>query len=111
MTSKTQRMINQVYEKNSRVYGQYARVKQDYPGALPFIKTGDFFETFDEDAKVVARELDVITITFPVGNGRTVQMAGFPAAAVDQMVGILVEAGYQVAVAYEVARNQGGEQS
>ncbi|MBE9514558.1 MAG: hypothetical protein IMY79_00290, partial [Chloroflexi bacterium] len=39
---------------------QYLRVKQRYPEAIVFFRLGDFYETFDEDARVASRELDVV---------------------------------------------------
>ncbi|HNV38304.1 MAG TPA: hypothetical protein PKJ46_04020, partial [Methanoculleus sp.] len=41
---------------------QYYAVKNRYPDAVLFFRMGDFYETFGEDAGVVARELD-ITLT------------------------------------------------
>jgi len=41
---------------------QYLKVKKSYPGAIVFFRLGDFYETFDEDAKLVSRELE-ITLT------------------------------------------------
>ena len=34
---------------------QYLQIKRRYPDAILFFRLGDFYETFDEDAKVVAR--------------------------------------------------------
>jgi len=37
---------------------QYAQVKAKYPDTILLFRMGDFFETFDDDAKVAARVLD-----------------------------------------------------
>ena len=41
---------------------QYLSVKRQHPDAVVFFRMGDFYETFDDDAELVARELD-ITLT------------------------------------------------
>jgi DNA mismatch repair ATPase MutS len=41
---------------------QYLKIKKNYPGAIVLFRLGDFYETFDEDAKLVSRELE-ITLT------------------------------------------------
>ncbi len=60
---------------------QYYSVKARYPpDAVIFFRMGDFFETFGEDAGVVARELD-ITLTARGGkdkNGDRMPLAGVP---------------------------------
>jgi DNA mismatch repair protein MutS len=62
---------------------QYLRVKQKYPGAIVFFRLGDFYETFDEDAKVASRELDVVLTSREMGKGQRVPMAGIPHHALD----------------------------
>ena len=39
---------------------QYLEIKRRFPRAIVFFRLGDFYETFDQDAEVVARELDVV---------------------------------------------------
>ena len=46
---------------------QYLDLKARYPGAIPFFRMGDFYETFDEDAKVVAAEVDIALTSRPWG--------------------------------------------
>ncbi|MEE2880464.1 MAG: hypothetical protein VX643_00515, partial [Chloroflexota bacterium] len=41
---------------------QYLDIKAEYPDALVFFRMGDFYETFDDDAKVSSKALD-ITLT------------------------------------------------
>ena len=47
----------------SPIRRQYIRIKQRYPQAITFFRLGDFYETFDEDARITSRELE-ITLTF-----------------------------------------------
>jgi DNA mismatch repair protein MutS len=77
---------------------QYAQVKAKYPDTILLFRMGDFFETFEEDAKVTARVLG-ITLT-KRGNGAAgeIPLAGFPHHALDAYLPKLLKAGYRVAV-------------
>jgi DNA mismatch repair protein MutS len=39
------------------IRGQYLEVKRQHPDAIVFFRLGDFYETFDADAELVAGEL------------------------------------------------------
>ncbi|MBM4425153.1 MAG: hypothetical protein FJ030_17530, partial [Chloroflexi bacterium] len=43
-----------------RVRQQYLDIKKQYPHAIVFFRLGDFYETFDSDAELIARELDIV---------------------------------------------------
>ncbi|MCJ7576623.1 MAG: hypothetical protein MUO80_08145, partial [Dehalococcoidia bacterium] len=51
---------------------QYLRVKQKYPEAIVFFRLGDFYETFDEDARITARELEIVLTSREMGHGHPV---------------------------------------
>src|SRR4030067_891065 len=38
---------------------QYLRIKKKYPQAIVLFRLGDFYETFDEDARIASRELEL----------------------------------------------------
>lgn len=82
---------------------QYLAMKKQHPTAILFFRLGDFYETFDEDAKIVARVCDVVLTSRPVGNNQRVPLAGVPYHSVDGYVARLVEAGYKVAIAEQVS--------
>ena len=48
---------------------QYLDIKREYPNTILFFRLGDFYETFDEDAELTARELDIVLTTRSVGKG------------------------------------------
>ena len=77
---------------------QYLRVKQRYPEAIVFFRLGDFYETFDEDAKVASRELDIVLTAREMGKGHKVPMAGIPHHALDNYLAKLINRGYKVAI-------------
>ena len=45
---------------------QYLDIKRRYPHAILFFRLGDFYETFDQDAETVARELDIVLTSRPM---------------------------------------------
>src|SRR5947199_2033872 len=59
---------------------------------------GDFYEMFDEDAEIVARELEIALTRRDFGRGEKSPMAGIPHHAVDGYIARLVSKGYRVAV-------------
>jgi len=77
---------------------QYLRVKQKYPEAIVFFRLGDFYETFDEDAKVASRALDVVLTSREMGKGQRVPMAGIPHHALDNYLAKLINRGHKVAI-------------
>lgn len=81
---------------------QYLSLKQQHPDAILLFRLGDFYEAFDEDAEVVARELDLVLTSRPIGKGQRVPMAGVPHHALESYLARLVEKGYRVAIAEQV---------
>ncbi len=77
---------------------QYLDLKARYPDAILFFRLGDFYETFDEDAKLVAAELDIALTSKPMGGGLRSPLAGVPVRSVDQHLARLVRRGYRVAI-------------
>ncbi len=77
---------------------QYLTVKQKHPEAIVFFRLGDFYETFDEDAKVASRELDVVLTSREMGKGQRVPMAGIPHHALDNYLAKLINRGHKVAI-------------
>ncbi len=82
---------------------QYLRVKQRYPEAIVFFRLGDFYETFDEDAKVASRELDIVLTAREMGKGHKVPMAGIPYHALDNYLARLINRGYKAAICEQLS--------
>ena len=82
---------------------QYLRIKQRYPGAIVFFRLGDFYETFDEDAKITARELEITLTSREMGKGQRVPLAGIPYHAVDNYLARLINKGYKVAICEQMS--------
>jgi DNA mismatch repair protein MutS len=77
---------------------QYLDIKRDYPNTILFFRLGDFYETFDEDAELTARELDIVLTSRSVGKGVRAPLAGIPYHAVENYLARLIEKGYHVAI-------------
>ncbi|RPH60693.1 MAG: DNA mismatch repair protein MutS [Chloroflexi bacterium] len=81
---------------------QYLDTKRQYQDCILLFRLGDFYETFDEDAQVISRELDIVLTSRPVGGGVRVPLAGIPYHALDNYLVRLIEKGYHVAIAEQV---------
>lgn len=82
---------------------QYLELKRQHPDALLLIRMGDFFEAFDEDARTLARVLDITLTARDVGGGARSPLAGIPHHAMDAYLGRLVASGLKVAIAEQTS--------
>ena len=81
---------------------QYLEIKHNYPDALLFFRLGDFYETFDEDAEITARELDIVLTSRNIAKGTRIPMAGIPHHAAEGYIARLIERGYHVAICNQI---------
>lgn len=81
---------------------QYLRIKRDHTDCLLFFRLGDFYETFDEDAETVAKELDIVLTGRSFSKGTRVPMAGVPHHSLENYLPILLDKGYHVAICDQV---------
>ncbi|MFA3781758.1 DNA mismatch repair protein MutS [Melioribacteraceae bacterium 4301-Me] len=77
---------------------QYNKIKKDYPDTILLFRVGDFFETFEDDAKIASSVLGITLTRRANGAAEDVPLAGFPYHAIDTYLPKLVKAGYRVAV-------------
>ncbi|HUI63439.1 MAG TPA: DNA mismatch repair protein MutS [Bacteroidota bacterium] len=77
---------------------QYAQVKAQHPDTILLFRMGDFFETFEEDAKVTSRVLGITLTRRGNGAAGEIPLAGFPHHALDAYLPKLLKAGHRVAV-------------
>ncbi|BCY19103.1 DNA mismatch repair protein MutS [Leptolinea sp. HRD-7] len=81
---------------------QYLDIKKKYPDAILFFRLGDFYETFDNDAEITSRELDIVLTSRGVSKGVRIPMAGIPYHAAENYLSRLIERGYHVAICEQV---------
>ena len=77
---------------------QYLKIKHSFPDAIVLFRMGDFYETFDEDARVAARDLEITLTSRSMGKDVRVPMAGVPAIAMENYLARLVKKGHKVAI-------------
>ena len=95
--------MTQNYSPNDTpIRRQYLDLKRKYSDCILFFRLGDFYETFDGDAELVSRELDIVLTGRAVGKDNRVPMAGVPYHAVDAYIARLIERGYRVAIAEQM---------
>jgi DNA mismatch repair protein MutS len=89
---------------------QYLEIKSRYPEHILFFRLGDFYETFDGDAEIVAGVLDIVLTSREMGKGQRVPLAGIPYHAADGHIARLISAGYKAAICEQIgepARGRG----
>src|SRR5258707_12862803 len=80
---------------------QYLDIKAQYPDAIVLFRLGDFYETFDQDAEIAARELDLV-LTSRARKNHKFPMAGVPHHSAENYIARLVERGYHVVIAEQM---------
>ncbi len=76
---------------------QYNEIKTKYPDALLLFRVGDFYETFNDDARKASKILGIV-LTKRANGGSDDALAGFPHHSLDTYLPKLVRAGIRVAV-------------
>src|SRR4030081_1962906 len=92
----------------SPIRRQFLELKRRQPDAILLFRLGDFYETFEDDAPLAARVLDITLTSREMGRGERVAMAGIPARAAESYIARLIGQGIAVAIADQigtVARN------
>ena len=82
---------------------QYLDIKNAYPDALVLFRLGDFYEAFDDDARVASRELEITLTSRSMGKNLKIPMAGVPAHALESYLVRLVKKGYKVAICEQLS--------
>ena len=81
---------------------QYLDLKAQHPGAILLYRLGDFYETFDEDATILARDARIALTSRSFGRSGRAPMAGIPHHALNHYLGRLLAAGHTVAIAEQM---------
>ncbi len=89
-------------EKLTPVMRQYRELKSKYPDTVLLFRIGDFYETFEADAELISRELEIVLTSRSKSGDNRVPLAGVPYHAVDGYIAKLIARGYKVAVCDQV---------
>ncbi|MQG72114.1 MAG: DNA mismatch repair protein MutS, partial [SAR202 cluster bacterium] len=82
---------------------QYLKIKGDHPDAILFFRMGDFYETFDDDAVLAAKELEITLTSRSMGKGLRVPLAGVPVHSLDNYLSRLIKKGHKVAICEQIS--------
>ncbi|HEV2916014.1 MAG TPA: DNA mismatch repair protein MutS [Pyrinomonadaceae bacterium] len=85
------------------LYKQYQEIKQRHRDAILLFRIGDFYETFDDDARLVARELDIVLTSKPMGKNIRVPLAGVPYHSLERHLSTLIGRGHRVAICEQLS--------
>jgi DNA mismatch repair protein MutS len=85
-------------ERLTPMLSQYRQIKARFPDAIVLFRLGDFFETFEDDAKIAARELELVLTSRSFAKGMRLPMAGVPHHHVQSYIAKLIDRGYKVAL-------------
>ncbi len=79
---------------------QYRKVKEQHPDCLLFFRLGDFYEMFEDDAKLGAEELGLTLTTRDRGKPEEERtpMCGVPYHSAQSYIARLIKRGYKVAI-------------
>jgi DNA mismatch repair protein MutS len=81
---------------------QYRQLKRQHPDALLFYRLGDFYELFEDDAKIAARELGLVLTSRRFSKKVRLPMCGVPYRTVTGYVARLLKHGYKIAIAEQM---------
>src|SRR3989449_1625064 len=81
---------------------QYREIKAHYPQTIVFFRMGDFYEMFEDDAKLAARELGLTLTSRNNGGAAEVPLAGVPVKAATEYLRRLIGLGHRVAICEQV---------
>ncbi|MCI9482659.1 MAG: DNA mismatch repair protein MutS [Oscillibacter sp.] len=82
---------------------QYLEIKQNNPDSILFFRLGDFYEMFDDDARLASKELDLTLTSRDKGKhakpeAEQIPMCGIPYHSSDSYIARLIAKGYKVAI-------------
>ena len=81
---------------------QYRDIKARHPHDILFFRMGDFYEMFEDDAKLAARELGLTLTSRNNGGAAEVPLAGVPVKAAAEYLRRLIGKGHRVAICEQV---------
>lgn len=88
---------NKTKSKDTPLMRQFNEIKAKYPDAMLLFRVGDFYETFNDDARKASKILGIV-LTKRANGSADDALAGFPHHSLDTYLPKLVRAGVRVAV-------------
>ena len=94
-------------EASAPMARQFLKIKRQFPDAVVFFRLGDFYETFNEDAEIAARVLNITCTSRKMQGEDRWAMAGIPHHSVNSYLARMVRAGYKCAVVDQMEEPNG----
>jgi DNA mismatch repair protein MutS len=88
--------------RHTPVMRQYLELKEQYPDTILLFRIGDFYETFNADAELISRELEIVLTSRSKSGDNRIPLAGVPYHAAEGYIAKLIGKGYKVAVCEQV---------
>ena len=88
---------------------QYDEIKAKHPDTLLLFRVGDFYETFDEDARRSSQVLGITLTKRSNGAASDTALAGFPFHALDTYLPKLIRSGLKVAICEQLEEASPGK--
>jgi DNA mismatch repair protein MutS len=95
-------VTERVASSDTPVMQQYREIKARHPQTILFFRMGDFYEMFEDDAKLAARELGLTLTSRNNGGAAEVPLAGVPVKAATDYLRRLIAKGHRVAICEQV---------
>jgi DNA mismatch repair protein MutS len=89
-------------ETDTPLMQQYRDIKSRHPGTILFFRMGDFYEMFEDDARIAARDLGLTLTSRNNGGAAEIPLAGVPVKAATEYLRRLVAKGHRVAICEQV---------
>jgi DNA mismatch repair protein MutS len=89
-------------ETDTPLMQQYREIKARHPDTILFFRMGDFYEMFEDDARLAARELGLTLTSRNNGGAAEVPLAGVPVKAGTEYLRRLIGLGHRVAICEQV---------
>ena len=89
-------------EADTPLMQQYREIKARHPDTILFFRMGDFYEMFEDDARLAARELGLTLTSRNNGGAAEVPLAGVPVKAATEYLRRLIGLGHRVAICEQV---------
>src|SRR5467141_3999596 len=81
---------------------QYREIKARHPDTILFFRMGDFYEMFEDDAKLASRELGLTLTSRNNGGAAEIPLAGVPVKAATEYLRRLIAKGHRVAICEQI---------
>ena len=96
MNNHSQNIIK--LEEETPMMQQYITIKKEHPDSILFFRMGDFYEMFNEDAKIASRVLEIALTSRNKNKANPTPMCGIPHHSSKSYIAKLIKSGNKVAI-------------